>query len=161
MDQQSLLKKLNGRFWFRLYLLNALPAAFFSGLNIESVTTDKAVAVIKYSWFSKNPFRSIYFACLSMAGEMASGILALVHTQSVDPKVSMLVLGSKAAFHKKAVGKIRFICEEGEVIRAAVQKAIETKEGVTCDAVSKGYDESGNCVAEFTITWTFKQKNNA
>lgn len=161
MDKQRLFKKLNSSFWFRLYLLKALPAAFFAGLGMERVSEEKAVVVIGYSWFSKNPFRSIYFACLSMAGEMASGVLALVHTQTAVPKISMLVLGAKASFHKKAVGKIRFVCEDGQVIADAVNKAIETKQGVTCDALSKGFDETGNCVADFTITWTFKQKSNS
>lgn len=161
MDRKELLQKLNSRFWFRLYLFKSLPAAFFAGLNMEMVSEEKAVVFIRYSWFSKNPFRSIYFACLSMAGEMASGVLALVHTQPAYPKISMLVLGAQASFHKKAVGKVRFVCEEGHLIQAAVKEAIETKQGVTCDIVSRGYDEKKNCVAEFTIKWTFKQKINS
>ena len=70
----------------------------------------------------------------------------------------MLVFNMQASFHKKAVGKIIFQCNDGEKIRLAVEQAIATGEGVTCEALSQGFDDQGNCVAEFKITWTFKQK---
>ena len=71
----------------------------------------------------------------------------------------MLVLSMKAEFHKKAVGKIRFECNDGNLIKSAVAAAIETQTGQTCITHSLGYDEAGVCVAEFYITWTFKQKS--
>jgi hypothetical protein len=157
MEQSVLIKKLSSPFWFRIYLANALPAAFFAGLRTISLSTSSAVIGIRYSWFSKNPFRSIYFAVLAMAAEMSTGMLALIHTQHRRPRISMLVLSMQASFHKKAVGKIRFECHDGEKIEEAVANAIATKEGVTCETNSKGFDEQGRCVAEFNITWTFKE----
>jgi phage terminase large subunit-like protein len=157
MEQAALIKKLGSSFWFRLYLMNSLPAAFFSGLRVQSLSTSSAVVTIKYSWFSKNPFKSIYFACLGMAAEMSSGILALTHTQHRRPRISMLVLNMQASFHKKAVGKIRFECHDGDKISDAIEKAVSTKEGIICETTSKGYDEQDRCVAEFNITWTFKE----
>lgn len=159
MEQHVLIKKLGNVFWFRLYLLKSLPAAYFSGLRVQSLSTTSSVVTIKYSWFSKNPFRSIYFACLGMAAEMSSGILALLHTQPRRPRISMLVLKMQASFYKKAVGKIRFECHDGNMIFDAIEKTVSTKEGVTCETTSKGYDEQDRCVAEFIITWTFKQTN--
>jgi len=157
MEQAALIKKLGSSFWFRLYLMNSLPAAFFSGLRVQSLSTSSAVVTIKYSWFSKNPFKSIYFACLGMAAEMSSGILALTHTQHRRPRISMLVLNMQASFHKKAVGKIRFECHDGDKIFDAIEKAVSTKEGIICETTSKGYDAQDKCVAEFNITWTFKE----
>jgi phage terminase large subunit-like protein len=157
MEQSALLKKLSSGFMFRLYLMKSLPAAFFSGLRIQSLSTSSAVVTIKYSWFSKNPFKSIYFACLGMAAEMSTGLLALIHSQYRSPRISMLVLSMSASFHKKAVGKIRFECHDGEKILHAIEQAVKTKEGVTCETLSRGYDEEGRCVAEFTINWTFKE----
>jgi hypothetical protein len=81
-----------------------------------------------------------------------------VHTTDKHPTVSMLVFNMQASFHKKAVGKIIFKCSEGAKVKAAVEQAIKTGEGVTCEALSQGYDEYENLVAEFRITWTFKQK---
>ena len=160
MEQSLLMKRLKNSFWYRLFLFTSLPAAFFSGIYLSTLTEEKSVVTIRYSWFSKNPFRSIYFACLAMAAEMSSGVLALVHSQHISPTVSMLVLGMKSEFHKKAVGKIRFECNDGEMIKNAVAEAMQTKVGVTCNTLSKGFDEKGDCVAEFYINWTFRQKNN-
>ena len=157
MEQAVLIKKLSSSFWFRLYLMKSLPAAFFSGLYIQSLSTSSAVVTIRYSWFSKNPFRSIYFACIGMAAEMSTGLLALVHSQHRRPRISMLVLSMQASFHKKAVGKIRFECHDGEKILQAIEQAVSTKNGMTCETVSKGFDEEDRCVAEFNITWTFKE----
>ncbi|MFN5008177.1 MAG: thioesterase, partial [Bacteroidota bacterium] len=88
MEQSILIKKLSSSFWFRIYLAKSLPAAFFAGLRISSLSTSSAVVGIRYSWFSKNPFRSIYFAVLAMAAEMSTGILALVHAQHRRPRIS-------------------------------------------------------------------------
>jgi phage terminase large subunit-like protein len=139
-------------------MLTSLPAALFAGVRVEKLDEASSTISIRYSWFSKNPFKSIYFACLGMAAEMSSGILALVHTIDKQPAVSMLVFNMQASFHKKAVGKINFVCNDGDLIRQSVEKAIATGEGVTSETVSKGYDADGNCVAEFRIVWTFKQK---
>lgn len=158
MTQTGLLKKLNNRLLFRLFLLRSLPAAFFSGIKMGRVSTDSSEIIIQFSWFSKNPFRSIYFACLSMAAEMSSGILALVHITGKYPRISMLVLGLEASFHKKAVGKIRFTCIDGNIIEQAVLDAIRTGQGTVCDTISRGVDEHGRTVAEFKIRWSFKQK---
>ena len=154
-----MIKKLQSGGWFRLFLFKSLPAAFFSGIRLDSLSEESSVVSIRYSWFSQNPFRSIYFACLGMAAEMSSGILSLIHTIHISPGVSMLVLSMKADFHKKAVGKIRFECNDGNLIKIAVAAAIETQMGQTCVTHSQGFDDKGNCVAEFYITWTFKQKS--
>lgn len=158
MTQAALLNKLNNRWLFRLFLLRSLPAAFFSGVKMGKVSTDSSEIIIRFSWFSQNPFRSIYFACLSMAAEMSSGILALVHTSGKHPKISMLVLGVEASFMKKAVGAIRFQCADGRIIEQAVLDAIRTGQGTVCDTISTGVDEQGRTVAEFKIRWSFKQK---
>ncbi len=158
MQRHQLLSKLKSPIWFRLFMLTSLPAALFSGIRVQRVDEQSSEISVRYSWFSKNPFKSIYFACLAMAAEMASGVLGLVHTVDKQPSVSMLVFNMQAAFHKKAVGKIVFKCEDGDKIKSAIEQAIATGEGVTCSALSRGFDEEQTCVAEFTITWTFKQK---
>src|SRR4051812_35192240 len=98
---------------FRLFLLKNLPAAYFSGLKVRSVNEKAVVISIPYKWFTRNPFRCTYFACLSMAAEMSTGILAIGNLYKRSPKVSMLVVGIEGKFYKKATGLIRFGCEDG------------------------------------------------
>ena len=159
MKQEKTIRLLSNPFLFRLFLFWSLPAAFFSGLRLREVTTEKAVASIRFSWFSQNPFRSIYFACLAMAAELSTGVLALVHSRHIKPTISMLVLEMHSSFHKKATGQINFVCEDGKKIEEAIREALVSGQSITYMTHSKGYNSEGICVAEFDITWTFKQRS--
>ena len=140
---------------FRLYLLSKLPAAFFAGLRIAKADADVCIVTIPYRWSTRNPFRSIYFACLGMAAEMSTGILAMAQVYKSNPQVSMLVTGMEAQFTKKATGRIRFTCDGGPAIREAIERA-KTGEAQTIKARSVGTNAQGDTVAEFFITWSFK-----
>jgi hypothetical protein len=71
----------------------------------------------------------------------------------------MLVLHVNGRFLKKATGITTFICDEGDRIRAAVEQAVATGEGVTVDVISKGMNQKGELVSTFDIRWTFKSKS--
>jgi hypothetical protein len=143
---------------FRFFLFQKLPAAFFAGLRIHYFDADKCVVRIKYSWFSMNPFKSVYFAVEAMAAEMCSGMLAFSQVYQHSPKVSMLVVKMEVAFVKKATGTILFSCEDGLSIQNAIEEAIATKEGKTIVCKSIGRNEANEVVAEFDFTWSFKAK---
>ena len=143
---------------FRLFLWKNLPAAYFSGVSVKSANSEEAIVSIPYKWFTRNPFRSTYFACLSMAAEMSTGILAMAHIYRRQPKVSMLVVGIEGQFHKKATAKTSFICEDGLRIRQAIETAITTGQPQTIKALSSGFNEQNELVAEFWITWSFRAK---
>jgi len=143
---------------FKLFLLMKLPMGFLAGLKIESITPETAIISFKYSYLTKNPFRSIYFACLAMAGELASGSLGLIRVYGAEKPVSMLVVNMEATFTKKAIGKIKFRCGDGLLIDKAIEETKRTGEGVMVKTTSIGKDEKGDEVAQFTITWSFKLK---
>lgn len=144
---------------FRLFLLTRLPSAFFSGVRVTHATEDQCTVKVPYKWFSKNPFRSTYFACLSMAAEMSTGVLAMAHLYKRQPPVSMLVLKVEGSFNKKAVGITLFTCADGHLIKQTIEEAINTNEGRTVTAKSTGKNKAGDTVAEFNVTWSFKVKS--
>lgn len=154
-------KLVNNPFLFRLYLLKKLPLAFIAGLRVKELSDEKAIVTIKYGWLTQNPFRSMYFACLSMAAEMSTGLLALNGVYDSNPPVSMLIIKNQAVYMKKAVGNITFICADGKILNAAISMAKTTGEGVEIDAKSIGKDEAGDIVAEFVFTWSLKAKTQA
>ncbi|MFN5932018.1 MAG: thioesterase [Chitinophagaceae bacterium] len=158
-SQQKFLSLARNPFKMGFFMLTQLPAAFFSGVRVNKIESSFSEITVPFFWFSKNPFRSTYFACLAMAAEMSSGLLALLHVYRSNPSVSMLVLTVKGNFHKKATGKTIFRCKDGALIEDAVKKAKETGEGITVESISKGYNEKGELVADFTVLWTFKAKN--
>lgn len=158
-EKNKIIKLAQNNFKMRLFLFLKLPLAFIAGLKIAFISPEKAVVTIPYKFLTKNPFRSIYFAALSMAAELSTGILALAAIAETEKPISMLVLDMKASFTKKAVSKISFTCLEGQKIIDAVQVCLNSDEGQTVAVQSIGIDKEGNEVAEFEFVWTFKKKN--
>lgn len=144
---------------FRLFLLSKLPSAFFSGVRVKYADEQKAVVTVPYKWFSTNPFRSTYFACLSMAAEMSTGVLAMAHTYNEDPPVSMLVLKVEGNFSKKATGVTTFSCEDGAMVKKVIREAAASGKGTSVTMRSVGINKEGEIIAEFNITWSFKVKS--
>lgn len=151
-------KLVNNRFLFRLYLLKSLPMGFIAGIKVKELTDEQAVTTIRFNWLTQNPFRSMYFACQAMAAEMATGLLVMNGTYKAMPPISMLIVKNHAVYYKKAVGKITFTCKEGARIAQLIEQCKQNPEGLTADILSTGRDESGDIVAEFTFTWSLKQK---
>lgn len=143
---------------FRMFLLSKLPSAYFSGVRVKSIEENRCEVTVPFKWFSQNPFRSTYFACLSMAAEMSTGALALGHLYKRKPPVSMLVIKTEGEYFKKAVDKTVFVCEAGSAIKSIIEEAVATGEAKTIRARSVGKNKAGELVAEFYITWSFKAR---
>jgi hypothetical protein len=144
---------------FRLFLLSKLPAAYFSGVRVKYVDEEKCEVVVPFKWFTKNPFRSTYFACLSMAAEMSTGVLAMANVYGRKEKVSMLVLKVNGDYKKKSVGKAIFTCAEGLRVKEAIDQAATSGEPKTIEVNSIGRNEKGDIIAEFLIVWSFKRSD--
>lgn len=144
---------------FRFFLLSKLPAAYFSGVRVKKITADHCEVTIPYKWFSRNPFRSTYFACLSMAAEMSTGALSMAHLYKRNPAVSMLVVKVESEYFKKATGRSIFVCADGAMIRQAIEESVTTGESRTVRVKSTGKNKAGEVVAEFYITWSFKARS--
>lgn len=145
-------------FTFRLLLLKVLPLAFLAGLRLQQINEHSCHVQLKYGYITQNPFRSIYFAALAMAAEMCSGLPALLYLRRSKVNSSMLVTEMNSVYHKKAVGTITFKFEEVAALEAAIREAVDAPDGRTFDAVSKGYNEEGACVATFTVRWSFRKR---
>ena len=158
---QKFLQQINNPFKQRLFLLFKLPSAFFCGVRVLIADEEKCVVTVPYKWFSKNPFKSTYFACHSMAAEMSTGVLAMTHLYKRNPPVSMLVTRVLGDFTKKAVNRTSFTCEDGPRIREAIEDAISSREGRTITVRSYGRNPAGEIVAQFEITWSFKVKSKS
>ncbi len=144
---------------FRAFLFAKLPSAFFAGVRIREMDARHCRVSVPYRWFSQNPFRSTYFACLAMAAEMSTGSLAMAYLYKRKPAVSMLVVNIYGEYFKKATGTTEFTCEDGELFRKIIEEAIETGEPRMIKAKSTGKNKNGEVVAEFFITWSFKVRS--
>lgn len=155
----SFLKLMKHPVKFRMFLFSKLPSAFFAGVRIKEIDEKRCTTVVPYKWFSQNPFRSTYFACLSMAAEMSTGVLAMTHLYKRKPAVSMLVIRVDSEYFKKATGKSFFVCDDGGLFQRAIEETIATGEARIVKARSTGKNKDGEVVAEFFVTWSFKKKS--
>ena len=143
---------------YQLFMLLRLPMAFISGLKVEAIDEVNASVAVRFKWLNQNPFRSIYFAVLSMAAELSTGIMAFGNIYERKPSVSMLVTKMEAEFFKKAIGKIVFTCSNGNEIAKAIEESIQTNAATEVKCESMGVNEKGEIVAKFYFVWSFKAK---
>jgi len=144
---------------FRLFLFFNLPSAYFAGVRIKFISEEKCAVTVPYKWFSKNPFRSTYFACLAMAAEMSTGALTLSHIYKRSPSVSMLITDMTAEYYKKATAVTTFVCRDGIALRDAVEEAIAANGNNIITVKSTGTNEAGEMIAEFSFTWSLKVRH--
>lgn len=157
-DSSSFFLLVNNPFKFRLFLLSKLPAAFVAGVRIKQCNEESCSVSVPFRWLTQNPFRSTYFACLSMAAEMSTGVLAMANLYKRTPKTSMLITSVESKYYKKATGKTIFICRDGLKMKATIDEAYQTYLPQSITARSEGYNEQNELVAEFWFTWSFKVK---
>jgi uncharacterized protein YbdZ (MbtH family) len=154
--QAEFFSLVNNKVKFSIYLLKKVPAAWFSGVRMLEANSEKCVASIPFKWLSQNPFRSMYFASMSMAAELTTGLLAMSYIWKNETGVSMLITGMNGSFYKKATGKVFFTCQDGLAMKQAIEKAISSGEPQQVTSLSTGRNRENEIVAEFYFTWSFK-----
>jgi len=140
------------------FLFFKLPAAFLCGVRLKSINNNTCITSVKHRWINQNPFNSMFWAVQGMAAELSTGAMVMSIIKESDQRISMLVANNKASFSKKATGRIKFTCSDGNLIRNAIEKAIATGEGQTCWMKSSGVDAAGDIVSSFEFEWTVKVK---
>ena len=142
--------KLNAFMFFKL------PSAFWGGVRVKSIEETNCKVTVKHRWFNQNPFNSMYFAVQAMAAEFTTGALVMLQIKKSGKNISMLVAYNKSSFTKKATGRITFTCNQGDLIKETIQKAIDSMEGQTVWLTSIGVNENGEQVSEMQFEWTIK-----
>jgi len=94
-----------------------------------------------------------------MAAEFSTAVICLQTIEKYDTDLSLLVVGLEAGFVKKAAGRITFTCNKPEGQDQKLEQCISQKSPKEITFTSVGKDESGEKVAEFHITWSFKPRD--
>ena len=110
------------------WMLFKLPAAWLTGVRILSISETKCEVKVRFKWINQNPYRSMFWAVQGMAAELTTGMLLTKSIQESNTNISMLLVGNKSNFYKKAVGKIKFICDQGETAKELINL---TKKNIT------------------------------
>ncbi len=137
------------------FLLYKLPAAWLTGVRVISINDDKCEVKVKFRWINQNPYRSMFWAVQGMAAELTTGMLLTKCIEESKTNISMLLVANKSNFYKKAVGKIKFVCDEGDNAKELINLTKQNNTHKTW-LKSKGIDESGDIVSEFYFEWSCK-----
>ena len=156
---EKLRSRMRNPWLMRLYMLAKLPLALIAGVRVRELDRERCVVTIPYGWRTTNPFRSTYFAALSMAAEMSTGALSMAVVQAAPAPVAMLIVHLEASFEKKATALTTFTCEDGAKAIAAVAETLRTGEPATARVESVGRMPDGTEVARFAFTWSFKKRS--
>tara|TARA_A100001011_G_scaffold241136_1_gene249173 strand:- start:3 stop:446 length:444 start_codon:yes stop_codon:yes gene_type:complete len=145
-------------FSINYFLFFKLPSAYWSGVRVKSIDNNECVVSVKLNWFNKNPFKSIFWAVQGMAAELSTGMLVSKQISDRKINVSMLVISSSSNFYKKAVGRIKFNCIQGNELKNVFDKLDEKNPTNKITMFSRGIDEAGDVVSDFKFEWSFKRK---
>lgn len=155
--QRKYVSQMRSPFTFRWFLLSKLPTVLFWGAKIKQLDKGSCEVTLPFSWRTKNPFRSIYFAALSGAAELASGALCMYYLQGPQ-KYSMLITGFDASFTKKADQTITFTCAEGDRIVQLINSLHDVGQTGSIQLAVSARNENAEDVANFNVSWSFKRK---
>ena len=136
-----------------------LPSAWWSGVRLHEITSNKCVVKVKHKWVNQNPFKSMFWAVQGMAAELTTGTLIMNEIQKSNHNISMLVLNNKANFSKKATGEITFLCSPKEELRNVFSELIRSKKPQTIWLKSIGINQNKDIVSTFEFEWTLLIKN--
>ena len=141
-----------------LFNLFKLPAAFFTGIRVKTISDEACSVSVKHRWINQNPFKSMFWAAQGMAAEMATGVLVMKGIENLGKNVSMLVTNQRGNFTKKATGKIRFECHHGGLVANALEESAENGEGRVITMKAEGFNKDGMSVCNFHFEWSLKVK---
>ncbi len=142
------------------FMMFKLPAAYICGVRLRAIDQTTARVTVRHRWINQNPFRSMYWAVQGMAAELACGMLVMQALRNQPRSISMLLVGTKAQFLKKARGRIEFICTEGLIAVSGVEACMTKPQGTTFELSVIGKDNQGDVVAQFEFQWSVKVRGN-
>ncbi|MEQ6121842.1 thioesterase [Reichenbachiella sp. MALMAid0571] len=159
IEQMEFRQKMLNPMSFWLFTLMNVPAGWIAGMRLRELDTSKAVTSIPFKFLNKNPFKSIYFAVQSMAAELSTAALVLLHIQGQKPSIAYIIVDLKASFTKKATGRTYFTCEGGDEVQQAMEQCVATGEPTVVHLKTTGKMKDGTVVSEFTFSWSMKQRS--
>lgn len=142
---------------FRLGMLRRLPSVFFWGISVNVLDENRCEVSIPFKWRTQNPFGSIYFGALSGAAELSTGALCQMMIKGKGD-FSMLVVGFKAEFFKKATTAITFSCEQGQELADVLDNMPNQGDTGMLEMIATGRNMNGDVIGKAYITWSFKRR---
>ena len=125
-----------------------------SGMFIVHLDESKCQVVLKNRFWIKNPFGSVFWAVMAMAGEMSTG--ALVYAWCSGHKIKFILTDMEGRFLKKVTGKSFYFCQSGQEVLRSIELLENPGDTNSVTLPVTAHDQAGQIVAEFQFTWSLK-----
>ncbi len=153
---------LGGLMWketmaMRAWAMANVPMIGYVRPKVIEMTPQRVAVKIPLTRRTRNHLKSMYFGALNVGADLAGGFMALRHAQASGQKISFVFKDSKAQYLRRAEQDVLFTCEDGDAIRALVDKAIKTGERHELP-VSITATAGAEVVAKFVLTLSLRAK---
>jgi acyl-coenzyme A thioesterase PaaI-like protein len=149
-----------GKMRWMLFLLGVfkIPMVGFLRPKLIFLDENKVKVQIKLKRRSKNHLSSMYFGALAIGADIAGGIHVFYFSELENSKVSFAFKGMKADFIKRAESDVCFECNEGHLVRNAINQSKESGERVNQVIHVNATDSNAELVATFEMIVSVKCK---
>ena len=141
----------------RLWMLKNLPMAVPTGMIIVELNEEQCTVRLKDHWWLRNPFRSVYWAVISMAAELSTGALLYAYCSGIQ--IQFILVEVRAKFYKKLRGKSFYFCRAGQEIHQEINALQNTSEARMVIIPALVLNESEEIVAQFEFYWQVRKTN--
>ena len=145
--------------WLRIPLLASIRP------SIVALDRDHCVVRVKLRRWTKNHLGSMYFGALCIGADCAGGLLAVERIRASGAGLTLVFKSVRAEFLKRPESDVYFLCEDGALIDALVERASASgvREGmpVHVRAAVRSAEGELETVAEFTLELSLKKTGGA
>lgn len=147
-------------FNIKLFLLGffKIPMIWYVKPRLLELNEERVVAKIKLRRRTKNHLNSMYFGALAVGADVAAGIFAFYFAELLGKKVSFAFKGINGEFLMRAESDVTFICEQGKLVRDAMNRSLESGERINETVKVIAYNTNKEAVAEFDMIVSVKVK---
>lgn len=151
----SLAAQMSTPWKLRLWMVRHLPMGWLTGMYVHRLTPEGCEVVLQDRWWIRNPFGSVFWAVMGMAGELSTGML--LHAWTRDAGVRFILVGVEARFFKKAKGKSFYFCEAGMTIPQVIESVLQNEESGEILLPVTARDAKGEHLADFMFNWQLRK----
>lgn len=130
---------------------------------VEEMGEQRCVVRLPLRRGTRNHLGSMYFGALAIGADCAGGLIAVEQIRRRGARVSLVFKSFQAQFLKRPESDVYFICEEGDRIRAQVDRAMASEDRITepvnLRADVRLPDGTFETVATFVLELSLKQSS--
>jgi len=144
---------------YEQFLKQNVPMIDFTQLNIMQIDESKCIIKVPFTPQNKNHVNSMYFGAITIGTEVSAGILAYHYLDLYGLEPLLVFKDISGDFLRRAEGDVYFICEDAQIISAAIKEMIETKGRINVTAKVIGVTDLGKLdekISDFKITISIK-----